>query len=47
MDLVEAVAGDVIAELLELAALADLALGVEAERAAVQKQRREIASFGH
>ena len=41
MDFVVAVAGDVFAEFLKIAALADLPLGVRAEGAPVQKQRGE------
>ena len=46
MDLVEAVARDVVAQLLELTAFADLPLRVEAERAAMEKQRRQVPPLG-
>ena len=45
MDFVETVARDVLAELFELAAFADLSLGVEAERATMQEKGREAFSF--
>ena len=45
MDFVETVARDVLAELFELAAFADLSLGMEAERATMQKKGREAFSF--
>ena len=46
MDLVEAVTGNVFSKLFKLAAFADLPLGVEAKRTAMQKERRQIFSFG-
>ena len=45
VDVLEAVAGDVFAELLEVAPAPDLALGVDAERAAIQEQRGEAVSI--
>ena len=46
MNLVEAVAGRVIAELLEVTAFAHLPLRVQSERAAIQEQRGEMLALG-
>src|SRR5260370_775850 len=46
MDLIKAVPGNVLAELFEIAAFADLALGVQPERSSIQKKRRELFALG-
>ena len=46
MDLVEAIPGNVLTKLFELAAFSNLSLGVEAKRAAMQKEGRQVFSFG-
>ena len=45
MDLVEAVAGDVFAQFFEVAAFADLALGMQAEGAPMQKQGGQVLAL--
>src|SRR5881409_739790 len=46
MNFVDAVPADVLAQLLKIASLAHLPLRVNAETAAMQKHRRQLAPFG-
>jgi len=46
VNFVVTVAGDVFAKLLEVTALADLALGMQAEAAAIQEESGEIFALG-